>query len=65
MAIIPAQALVARGFLKRQWTGSAAIYTDENGNVVARFGRFEPVVDCLESLLELESHGPRRLPSSK
>lgn len=65
MTIILAQALVARGFLKRQWTGSTAIYTDENDNVVARFCSCEPFVDCLESLLDLESHGPRTLLSSK
>jgi hypothetical protein len=61
MTILLAQALVARGFLKRQWTGSAAIDTDENENVVLRFGRFEPYVDCLESLVDLESHGPPSL----
>ena len=29
MTIILAQALVARGLLKRQWTGNAAIYSDQ------------------------------------
>ena len=42
-----AQALVARGFLKRQWRGNAAIYTNQNGNVLARFCMCETFVDCL------------------
>jgi hypothetical protein len=52
MTIILAQALVARGFLKREWTGNAAVYTDQNGNVLARFCSFEPFADCLELLLD-------------
>jgi hypothetical protein len=65
MTILLAQALVAAGVLKRQREDNAAIYTDQHGNVVARFGRFEPFVDCLESLLDLESNGPRTLLSSR
>jgi len=65
MTSILAQALVARGLLKRQWTGSAAIYTDENDNVVLRCCPFESFIDSLDALLGLESHGPRTLPSPK
>ena len=57
-------ALVARGFLNREWIDEGAVYRDQRGNVVARFGRFEPIVDCLDVLLDLESHGPRTLLSS-
>ena len=64
MTIILAQALVARGFLKSQWTGSAAIYTDENDNVVLRCCPFESFIDSLDALLDLESQGPRALLSS-
>jgi hypothetical protein len=64
MAVILSQALVARGLLNREWIDEGAVYRDQRGNVVARFGRFEPFVDCLESLLALESHGPRTLLSS-
>jgi hypothetical protein len=65
MAAILAQGLVARGLLNREWTDEGAVYRGRGGNVVARFGRFEPFIDCLESLLDLESHGPRTLMSSK
>jgi hypothetical protein len=64
MTIILAQGLVARGFLKRQCTGNATIYTDQDGNVLARFCMFESFVDCLDALLAVESHGPRTLLSS-
>jgi hypothetical protein len=59
MAAILSQALVARGLLNREWIDEGAVYRDQRGNMVARFGRFEPYVDCLESLLDLESHAPR------
>jgi hypothetical protein len=65
MTIILAQALVATGVLRRQREDNAVIYTDQHGNVVARFGRFEPVVDCLDVLLDLESRSQRTLLSSK
>jgi hypothetical protein len=65
MAVILSQALVARGLLSREWISEGAVYTDQRGNVVARFGRFEPFVDCLDALLDLESHSPRTLMSSK
>jgi hypothetical protein len=55
----------SRGLLNREWTDEGAVYRDQRGNMVARFGRFEPLVDCLESLLDLESHSPRTLMSSK
>ena len=58
MAAILSQALVARGLLNREWIDEGAVYRDQRGNVVTRFGRFEP-------LLALESHGPPTLLSSK
>jgi hypothetical protein len=64
MTIILAQALVARGFLKRQWTGSAAIYTDENDKVVLRCCPFETFIDSLDALLHLETRGQQVLASS-
>ena len=64
MTIILAQALVATGVLKRQWTGGATIYTDESDNVVLRHGPFESFIDCLDELLDLEAHGPRSLLAS-
>jgi hypothetical protein len=61
MTIILAQALVARGFLKRRWTGNAAIYADENDNVVLRCCPFESFIDCLDALLHLESRSQQAL----
>jgi hypothetical protein len=56
-----AQALVARGVLKRRLTSSASVYTDENDNVLLRCCPFESFIDSLDALLDLESHGPRTL----
>jgi hypothetical protein len=61
MAGILSQALVARGLLNREWIDEGAVYRDQRGNVVARFGRFDPFVDCLESLLDLESRSQKRV----
>jgi len=65
MTIILAQALVARGVLKRQWTGSAAIYTDESDNVVLRCCPFESFIDCLDALLHLDSRSQQALVSTQ
>ena len=65
MTIILAQALVARGLLSRQWIGNAAIYSDQDGNVLARFCSVEACVDCLGLLLDLGSHGVQEPVSSK
>jgi hypothetical protein len=53
---ILAQALVARGLSKREWSDEGAVYKDQRGNVIARFCRYEPFVDCLELLLKLEAN---------
>jgi hypothetical protein len=65
MAAILSQALVARGLLKREWIDEGAVYRDQRGNVVARFGRFGPIVDSFDSLVDVDLHGHRTLMSSK
>jgi hypothetical protein len=65
ITVILAQALVARGFLKREWTGNAAVYTDENDNVVLRCCPFESFIDSLDPLLHLESQGQEALAPAK
>jgi hypothetical protein len=65
MAAILAQAMVARGFLNREWIDEGAVYRDQRGNVVARFGRFEPFVDRLDALLDLEPRSSQTAASSK
>jgi hypothetical protein len=65
MGVILSQALVARGLLNREWIDEGAVYRDQRGKVVARFGRFEPFVDCLDALLHLESRSQQALVSSK
>ena len=65
MTVILAQALVARGLLKRQRIGGAAIYTDENDNVVACCCPFESFIDCLDALLHLDSRSQQALVSTQ
>ena len=56
---------VARGFLRRQWTGNAVVYSDENDNVQVRYCAFESFVDCLDPLLHLDSLSQQALVSTQ
>jgi hypothetical protein len=44
--------------------GNAAVYTDQNGNWLARFCMWESFVDCLDALLAVESRCEQALVSS-
>lgn len=58
MTVILVQAQVARGLLKRHWTGSTAIYTDQSDNVLAWFCVCESFVDRYEAPLDIRITTP-------